>query len=158
MNHPEPRRGHVRPTGMGRELRMRRLMILLFAGAALAPLTACGADPPAGPPAATPGPATPGPGTSGPATPGSATPPPGAGEFPEGLPHGDRTLTGVVEESGGCLLLVVGTRRWALTGTAAEALAAGARVTVTGQVTTTGAGCRDPEVTRTLIVRRATPA
>ena len=76
--------------------------------------------------------------------------------MPGGLPHGSRTLTGVVERSGDCLLLRVGERRWGLTGTPAETLAAGDRVTVTGQVTTPGAGCASSEVARALIVRRVT--
>ena len=87
----------------------------------------------------------------------SASPPPGgAGELPGGLPHGDRTLTGVVERAGGCTLLVVGDRKWALSGTPADNLTVGDRVTVTGQITT--GGCANPEVGRTLIVRRTGPA
>ena len=174
-----------------------RCLTLLIAGAVLAPLTACGSDPPRPAPvpsATTPGSATPtpspastgpGPGpspspgsgsgsgetTRPPATPprtettrpATTTPPPdpgdvpgGPGEVPGGLPHGSRTLTGVVERSGDCMLLRVGDRRWGLTGTPVETLTPGDRVTVTGQVTTAGGDCAGSDVARTLVVRRVT--
>ncbi|WP_229075068.1 hypothetical protein [Actinoplanes sp. DH11] len=126
---------------------MRALTILLFAVAALAPLAACGSEPPT---SATPSGSTP-------AAEAGTPAPPGPGELPGGLPHGDRTLTGVVEQAGGCTLLLVGERRWSLTGTPAETLTAGARVTVTGQVTTAAADCAGPDVVRALVVRRVTP-
>ena len=170
-----------------------RYLTLLIAGAVLAPLAACGSDPPRPAPvpsATTPGTAVPAPspastgprpdqttrpprtGTTSPAT---RTPPPdsdetpggpgevpggpgevpgGPGEVPGELPHGSRTLTGVVERSGDCTLLRVGDRRWGLTGTPAETLTAGDRVTVTGQITTAGADCAGADVARTLVVRR----
>lgn len=168
---------------------MRRLTILLLAGGSLAPLAACGSEPPPAP--ATTGPApsagtpvpsgpVPGPASSGspaptgtpggparteatrpPAPPRGATttpvPPPGPGEVPGGLPHGNRTITGVVDRSGDCTMLRVGDRRWGLTGAPAGTLTPGDRVTVTGQITTTGADCAGSDVVRTLIVQRVTP-
>ncbi|MDI6098777.1 hypothetical protein QLQ12_09215 [Actinoplanes sp. NEAU-A12] len=181
---------------------MRRLTILLLAGGSLAPLTACGSDPPPGsaspapsPPATAPGaggtppapvspaggtppaPVSPAGGTPpAPVSPGSPAPttttpppasprgestvpvpPPGPGELPGGLPHGDRTLSGVVARSGDCTMLRVGDRLWGLAGTPAETLTAGDRVTVTGQITTTGADCAGSDVVRTIVVRRVTP-
>ncbi len=151
-------------------------MIVILAGGVLGPATGCGSEPtppPAtGQPSRTPeagaGPASSsgsgpvpstGSGTTGPppsAPAATPTPPPGPGELPGGLPHGERTLTGVVERSGECTLLRVGARRWGLTGTPIDELADGSRVTVVGQVTT-GAECAGQDVVRTLIVRRVTP-
>lgn len=129
-------------------------------GPASGPASATG---PASGPAAGPGSGATRPPATGAATPGSGDVPGGPGdvpggpgEVPGGLPHGSRTLTGVVERSGDCLLLRVGDRRWGLTGTPAETLAAGDRVTVTGQVTTTGAACAGSDAARTLVVRRVT--
>ncbi|MDR7278520.1 hypothetical protein [Catenuloplanes atrovinosus] len=115
------------------------------------------AEPTAAPPSGSPG----GPAIGAPAPPPSTgagpPPPPGPGELPGGLPHGERTLTGVVDRSGDCTLLRVGSRWWQLTGTAAGGLVDGSRVTAVGQVTN-GAGCGGRDVTTTLIVQRVTPA
>jgi hypothetical protein len=85
-------------------------------------------------------------------------PPPTAGELPGGLPFGDRKLTGVVERSGDCTVLRVGTRRWGLIGGSAGTLVVGRRITVEGQVTTPDAGCSVPDVAQAVLVRRVTPA
>jgi hypothetical protein len=77
---------------------------------------------------------------------------------PGPLPWGTRTLTGVVERSGDCTMLVVGRRRWALTGPKAAALSPGEKVTVRGSLDTRPAGCGDRDLAQTLAVARATPA
>jgi hypothetical protein len=76
---------------------------------------------------------------------------------PGPLPWGSRTLTGVVERSGDCTMLVVGQRRWALTGKAAATLVPGAKVTVRGSLTTRPAGCGDRELAQTVMVNRVDP-
>jgi hypothetical protein len=53
-------------------------------------------------------------------------------------------------------MLRVGARLWGLTGTPVAGLKTGAEVAVSGQVTTPGPTC-PPEVTRALVVQRATP-
>jgi hypothetical protein len=68
------------------------------------------------------------------------------------------TMTGVVERDGDCTILVVGRQRWALAGAPAEALAAGAKVSVMTDPRATPAGCADrPDLPAVLVVR-ATPA
>lgn len=88
----------------------------------------------------------------------SATPPapPGSGELPGELPHGNRKLTGVVERAGDCTLLRVGDRLWGLTGSPVQGLRAAERVTVQGQITTAGGGCAEAGATRSMVVRRVT--
>ena len=56
-----------------------------------------------------------------------------------------RRLTGTVERVDGCTILVVGARRWALTGALAGSLAVGSRVTVTGNLTQMPASCSAEE-------------
>ncbi|MCM0677412.1 DUF5818 domain-containing protein [Micromonospora phytophila] len=84
--------------------------------------------------------------------------PPDGGELPGPLPWGGRTLTGTVERVGECTMLLVGARRWALAGSAAQALSPGARVTVHGNLTTRPAACGDLELAQTVAVRRVEPA
>ncbi len=143
---------------------MRRLLTLMITFAVLVPAAACGSEPDPRPgPDDTPTPPTAASSATGEPAPTATTtpaapPPPSSGELPGGLPFGDRTLTGVVEHSGDCTMLRVGTRLWGLTGTPAGALSAGDRVTVEGQVTTADSGCETAGVTRMLVVRRAMPA
>jgi hypothetical protein len=116
------------------------------------------ASPPApGSPPVAPARTTPGSPTT-PQGPPATTVPPGPGELPGELPHGNRKLTGVVELSGGCALLRVGDRLWGLTGSPAQGLRAGDRVTVQGQFTTADGGCADAGATRSMVVRRVTRA
>ena len=64
--------------------------------------------------------------------------------FPTGdVPHDpmQRTVTGVVKRQGGCTVLVVGERRWPLTGAIAAALPAGETRRVTGNLTQLPASC-----------------
>lgn len=163
---------------------MRYLMILILAGGVMGAAAGCGPEPSApsatgqpsrepelgassapsagsGPTGAPTAPPSAPPPTTETATPppetATPTPPPGPGELPGGLPHGERTLTGVIERSGGCTLLRVDSRRWRLTGTLVEGLVDGSSVTVVGQITT-GTECAGQEMTRTLIVRRVTPS
>ena len=97
----------------------------------------------AGPVTGTPSPS--GSGGSGPSAARSTAPPPTSSGAPapgvtaspgSELPYDPipRTLTGSVERSGGCTVLVVGARRWALTGALAGSLTVGSRVTVTGNL------------------------
>jgi hypothetical protein len=115
----------------------------------------------AGPSATSPAPTSTfstGPSSTAPAPTEDVTPasPPATGEVPGGLPHGRRSVTGVVERSGDCMLLRVGDRYWELTGTLAGNLADGSSVTVTGQVTTT-TGCAGKEVVRAIVVGSVRP-
>ncbi|NJP34037.1 DUF5818 domain-containing protein [Micromonospora thermarum] len=155
---------------------MRRASVLLTAVGLLCWLTACSSAPdtpeagPSGPsPAGTPSP-PPGPtatarpepagresGTSG--APSAAPIPSGTGEVPGPLPFGARTLTGTVERVGECTMLLVGERRWALSGEEAAALRPGARVTVRGAIAPLPAGCGDREdIDQTVAVTRVEPA
>jgi len=90
--------------------------------------------------------------------PGTPAPSAPSGDVPGPLPWGARTLTGVVERSGDCTMLLVGRRRWALTGPAAAALSPGAKVTVRGNLTTRPAGCGDRDLAQTVAVTRVSPA
>ncbi len=156
---------------------MRRTLTVLITGTVLLPLAACGSDPASGPPAPAASPSTaspsigdpaattpappagpPGTGPTRPPTTTTATPPgpPDAGELPGGLPHGDRKLTGVVERSGDCAMLRVGDRLWSLTGSPAQTLRPGERVTVQGQITTADGVCAEAGATRGIVVRRVT--
>ncbi len=83
---------------------------------------------------------------------------PASGDVPGPLPFGARTLTGVVERAGDCTMLVVGKRRWALTGGAAGALVPGAKVTVRGNLAARPPGCGDRELAQTVQVNRVDPA
>lgn len=96
------------------------------------------------PPATTPLPAEPGTPASGPT---------------DELPYDpiQRTVTGIVERTGGCTVLVTGTRRWALTGDLANSLNVGGRMTVTGNLTQLPPSCTD-EVGPGLQVTGARPA
>ncbi|MFI7576030.1 hypothetical protein [Micromonospora sp. NPDC049497] len=165
---------------------MRRIPVLLTALGLLCWLTACsttddpraqpgGSPPPAGsgpavpsppagtgsvvpsPPAGTgsaPVPASPPAGSVGPPAP----PQPGGGEVPGPLPFGERTLTGTVERVGDCTMLLVGERRWALTGDAAATLRPGSRVTVRGAVAPLPPACADRDLAQTVAVARVEPA
>ncbi|TDC85758.1 hypothetical protein E1193_01500 [Micromonospora sp. KC606] len=163
---------------------MRRASIVLTAVGVLLLMTACGlggdpgprrAVPPTGSPPSSPAPTVESPpaGGSGVATPtdpvgsagrpspgrtGVAPPSPPGGEVPGGLPWSGRTLTGTVERSGGCTTLLVGTRRWALTGEAAEALSPGDRVTVHGALAPRPAACADRDLAQSVAVARVDPA
>ncbi|RSM69493.1 hypothetical protein DMB66_10870 [Actinoplanes sp. ATCC 53533] len=88
----------------------------------------------------------------------SSVPPVPSGDVPGPLPWGARTLTGVVERSGECTMLLVGGRRWALTGPEAAALSPGAKVTVRGNLTTRPAGCGDRDLAQTVAVTRVETA
>ncbi|MEV0895406.1 hypothetical protein [Actinoplanes sp. NPDC049802] len=145
------------------------ILVLAVGGCGSEPAPPPSAPPPSGPAPTAASPSGPGqgpapstaspPGTrepSGTGEPSGPGEPPGPGELPGGLPHGERTLTGVVERSAGCVLLRVGARRWELTGTPVDGSAAGTTVTVTGQVTD-ATGCAGEDVTRALIVRSVTP-
>lgn len=114
------------------------------------PPTAASATPKATPPRSRPT-------TTSPAAPAPGTPLP-SGDVPGPLPWGARTLTGVVERSGDCTMLLVGQRRWALTGRAAAALSPGTKVTVRGNLATRPAGCGDRDLAQTVAVTRADPA
>ncbi|SCG48359.1 hypothetical protein GA0070609_2058 [Micromonospora echinaurantiaca] len=157
---------------------MRRAFLLLTAIGLGWSMTACSAgdasdpaatgQPPSAPPsAATPSPGGPTPPVERPPatapprptpSPPAATPPPGGGEVPGPLPFGARTLTGTVERAGDCTMLLVGERRWALTGEVAAALRPGARVTVRGNVAPRPAACGDRDLAQTVAVTRADPA
>ncbi len=151
---------------------MRRMLSVLLAGAVLVPLAACESEPdsgaspsspapaPAASPSAAPPPASSPPPASPPATtsPTGSPEPPGPGELPGALPFGDRKLTGVVERSGDCTLLRVGDGLVGLTGTPAQPLQAGDRVTVQGQITTADGGCAAAGAARSVVVRRVTKA
>ena len=90
-----------------------------------------------------------------PGTPDPATPP--AEEVPGALPWGARTLTGVVERSGGCTVLVARQRRWVLTGKAVATLVPGAKVTVRGNLTTRPDGCGEADGVQAVAVTRVNP-
>ena len=81
--------------------------------------------------------------------------PPPPSEIQNPLPGPDRRLTGTVTRSDGCIVLVVGARRWALVGHGVTALTDGARMRVTGTPTTLPAGCT---ADMALSVTRAEPA
>ena len=74
------------------------------------------------------------------------------------LVRGVRTLTGVVERTGSCTTLAVGTQRWALVGMIADSLSPGETVRVTGQITQDSTACSTLNPTSTLQVTRADPA
>lgn len=67
--------------------------------------------------------------------------PPPPSEVQNPLPGPERRLTGTITRSGGCTVLVVGTRRWALVGPGATTLSEGVRMRVTGTLTPMPAGC-----------------
>ena len=125
---------------------------------------------PSTPPAASASPATPVSPASPPDTPDPATPPTSttptsttpasttpAEEVPGALPWGARTLTGVVERSGGCTVLVARQRRWVLTGRAVATLVPGAKVTVRGNLTTRPDGCGEADGVQAVAVTRVNP-
>lgn len=86
------------------------------------------------------------------------TSPSGSDDLPGPLPFGERTLTGTVQRVGHCTMLVVGERRWALTGDVAAALRPGVRVTVRGNLAPRPAACGDRDLAQTVAVVRADPA
>jgi hypothetical protein len=149
-----------------------RSVTIMFVTLGVLAVSGCWSEPSATPPT---GPASPGTGPSGtppaptstsPTGPSSTSPtpaedvtrasPPATGEVPGGLPHGRRSVTGVVERSGDCTLLREGGRYWELTGTPADTLADGSTVTVTGQITT-ATGCAGKEVVRAIVVGSVRP-
>jgi hypothetical protein len=71
-----------------------------------------------------------------PADPGTPPSEPTVGPTDE-LPYDPvpRTVTGIVQRTGGCTVLVVGSVRWVLTGDLAASLNVGSRMTVTGNLT-----------------------
>jgi hypothetical protein len=89
-----------------------------------------------------------------PTTKGTPMPPPPS-EIQNPLPGPERRLTGTVSRSGGCVVLVVGERRWALVGAAAAGLTSGARMRVTGAMAAVPAGC---DADMAVAVTRAEPA
>ncbi|WBB68610.1 DUF5818 domain-containing protein [Micromonospora sp. WMMD812] len=101
---------------------------------------------------------TPPPATARPEPTRPAATPPGGGDVPGPLPWGGRTLTGTVERDGGCTMLLVGERRWALTGDVAAGLTPGDRVTVHGGVAPRPAACGDRDLAQALAVNRVEPA
>ena len=56
-----------------------------------------------------------------------------------------RTVTGTVERTAGCTVLVVGSRRWPLTGGIADTLAAGGQYRVTGNLTQPPPACANED-------------
>jgi hypothetical protein len=68
-----------------------------------------------------------------------------------------RTVTGIVERTSGCTVLVVGTQRWALIGDLADSLNAGSRMTVTGYLTHQPPSCTT-EAGSGIQVTKAIPA
>jgi hypothetical protein len=137
---------------------MRRAAVVLNLAVPLL-LAACGsADPSDDPPVASPSSSsgTAAPSWSSPGGPAGTPPPVDGAEVPGPLPWGPRTLTGIVERSGDCTLLLVGGRRWALTGEAAATLSQGDRVTVRGSLTTRSAACAD--LAQAIAVARVDPA
>ena len=92
-----------------------------------------------------------------PSRPASGPTPP-SGDVPGPLPFGARTLTGIIERAGDCTMLVVGKRRWALTGKAIGTLTAGAKVTVRGNLAARPPGCGDRDLAQTVQVSRVDPA
>jgi hypothetical protein len=155
---------------------MRRATVVLSLVGLLLSMVACGSGDPSDDapgvqppivspsiepaPSATPTSATPtaAPSRSLPVGPAGTPPPAGSGDVPGPLPWGGRTLTGVVERSGDCTMLLVGGRRWALTGEAAATLSPGERVTVQGSLTTRPAACADRDLAQTVAVARVDPA
>jgi hypothetical protein len=85
-------------------------------------------------------------------TSGATVPP---SEIPGPLPGPERRLTGTVDRAGGCAVLVVGERRWALLGRSADRLAAGARIRVSGRLTALPPGC---DADMAVAVTRVEPA
>jgi hypothetical protein len=81
--------------------------------------------------------------------------PPPPSEIQNPLPGPERRLTGTISRSGGCTVLVVGTRRWALVGHGVTTLADGTLMRVTGTLTTVPTGC---PADMALSVTRAEPA
>lgn len=81
--------------------------------------------------------------------------PPPPSEIQNPLPGPERRLTGTINRSGGCTVLVVGTRRWALVGHGVTTLTDRARMRVTGTLTTVPTGCA---ADMALSVTRAEPA
>jgi hypothetical protein len=79
-------------------------------------------------------------------------------DIPGGPVWGNRTLTGTVAKAGMCTTLLTGAGRWALTGTTANALVDGARVTVTGTLTPMPPECSAQELLQAVLVSRADPA
>jgi len=154
-----------RPTGM-RVTVAALMMVLMVAGCS-------DGDPPSAAPGAssgTPGvssgsagaPGSGGPGPGGPGPGPTATPPQpsGTGEIQEGLPGPERTLTGMVERVGGCTVLIVGSRQWALAGPMAEGLPVGTRMTIVGPLTAVPGECARlrSQATQAIVVSRAAPA
>ena len=83
---------------------------------------------------------------------------PGGDESQGSLPFGHRRLTGIVERHASCTMLLVGSRRWALSGSVAESLTVGRQVTVEGNLTPTPAACSGQQPAQAVEVTRATPA
>ncbi|MDM4719082.1 hypothetical protein QTQ03_05530 [Micromonospora sp. WMMA1363] len=88
---------------------------------------------------------------------GEPPPTPSPGGDAVGMPFGPRTLTGTVERAGDCTMLLVGERRWALTGEAAAALRPGTRVTIRGNLAPRPAACGDRDLAQTVAVTRVDP-
>jgi hypothetical protein len=67
-------------------------------------------------------------------------------------------LTGTVRRTGGCTVLLVGTRRWPLVGDLAASLAAGSRVTVSGGLYPVSGACSATESGPAIRVTSVQPA
>jgi hypothetical protein len=70
----------------------------------------------------------------------------------------ERVLTGTVRRTGGCTVLLVGTRRWPLVGDLAASLAAGSRVTVSGSLYPVSGACSATESGPAIRVTSVQPA
>ena len=168
-------RNRTPPARVERGMRIRLVAGVATVCAAIAPLAGCasGSTPPpaattsasapappdpTGPPVLNPTTAPP---SAPPAPPGRPLPPTTGGtvgpndEVPREPMWGTRTLTGTVQRSGTCTMLLVGQRRWALAGPVADGLAAGRRVKVTGHLTPRLAVCTGQETVQTVQVTRA---
>lgn len=161
----EPIPGQRRPIGVGPRLLAALTAVALLTGCAGGDVVTAAPSTPA-PTTST---ASPAPESSGAAaTPATTAPPPGgagapttgATVWPTGeVPHDpmQRTLTGTVQRAGGCTVLVVGERRWPLTGALAGSLTVGSRMTVTGNLAALPESCAN-EAGPALDVTHAAPA
>ena len=145
----EPVRPATRPIGMVRPALAVLTTMLILSGCTDEPMVNVPEPTPSSnsgtqPPASTPSPST----STADIT---VTPPVGSGPsttgatvFPTGeVPHDpmQRTVIGVVRRAGGCTVLVVGERRWPLTGPLAAALPVGETRKVTGNLTQLPGSC-----------------
>ena len=108
-------------------------------------------------PAVTPDPATPPPRDGGGDPPSPGSPPV---VLPTDVPVDpiERVLTGTVRRTGGCTVLLVGTRRWPLVGDLATSLTVDSRLTVSGGVFPVSGACSPTESGPAIRVTSVQPA